>query len=475
MSNRRKPKSRRYRLAFLWLALSLLAACREGNGSTAMVTATPATAPKVSAPQGEPGPSPTAVRPTLPAVATPDQVATATREPAPTLTPGADRGPFADGEELRCGLLLPVVPAPAATAAVTRLDSSQSLETIPETARPAVARLLAAPETVGLVAYEIGREEEGIALNSQVPMPLASVVKIVHLIAYAEAVQAGELDPQTSVPLAELEKYYLANSDLNAHPKAVAELRAEGLVSGEPEAVPLEVVPRMMIEFSSNAATDYLHQLLGQERLEQTIVALGLQSHTAPCPFLGQFLLMGKRDTEPEVDAYLADPARYSREVWAATERYVAGEDGQQGWRGRWRRPSLETQADFSERLNTEASAGDYAGLMAQIAENQLGPWEQNVRIRRYLEWPTFFETNQRTLAWLGYKGGSLPGILTVAYYAQPWDAARPVVVVLFFRELPLDTYRQWRRTLPHDELARWLLYEREAIPLLRAILAAEE
>lgn len=403
-------------------------------------------------------------------------------KPAVTLTPTAtsdagqvvDRGPFSAGEEARCGVLLPVLPA-AGPAPVSIEDTGQSLDAIPEAARPALARILEAPETVGLVAYEVGQEEAGIFFNADVPMPLASVVKIVHLVAYAEAVETGEIDPQMPVPLAELEQYYLPNSDLNAHPEAVDALRAEGLVSGEPPSVPLEVVPRMMIEFSSNAATDYLHDLLGQKRLEETIIDLGLSSHTAPCPFLGQFLLMGSGDGRAEVDGYLADPARYSREVWAVTEAYVGGESGSRGWQGRWRRPSLETQAYFAEKLNAQASARDYAGLMAQIAENELGPWEQNVRIRRYLEWPTFFSVNQQALAWLGYKGGSLPGILTVAYYAQPWDAPRPVVVVLFFRDLPLNTYRQWRRTLPHDELARWLLYEREAIPLVRQMLSAGE
>ena len=183
---------------------------------------------------------------------------------------------------------------------------------------------------------------------------------------------------------------------------------------------------------------------------------------------------MGSGNGIGEVQAYVNSPSRYSREVWAVTEAYAAGESDRSGWRGRWRRPSLETQAYFANRLNAQASAADYASLMARIAENALGPWEQNVRIRRYLEWPTFFTVNQQSLAWLGYKGGSLPGVLTVAYYAQPWDVTRPVVVVLFFRDLPLGTYRQWRRSLPHDELARWLLYEREAIPLLRELLAGE-
>ena len=47
-----------------------------------------------------------------------------------------------------------------------------------------------------------------------------------------------------------------------------------------------------------------------------------------------------------------------------------------------------------------------------------------------------------------------------------------PIVVALFFRDLEgRTTYRQWRDNLAHDELARWLLYDPQAIPALRAVL----
>jgi hypothetical protein len=368
-----------------------------------------------------------------------------------------------------CGLTLPVL-APETAPAVSRLAGNPSLAAVPEAARPAVEMILRQPGRAGLVAYELGREGEGLFLNPDLPLPLASVVKVIHLVAYAEAVRAGELDPAQPVLLADLERYYLANSDLNAHPDAVADLRAEGRVFGDPPAVLLEDVPRMMMQYSSNAATDYLHLLLGQERLEATIASLGLASHTAPCPFLGQFLLMG--NGAGGATGYLAEPDRYAVEVMAATLAFgdEEGSAASRGWRGRTQRPDMEVQMLYSELFNAHASARDYASLMGRIAENQLGAWDHSVLIRRYLEWPTAFPANQ-SLAWLGYKGGSLPGVLTASYYAQPWDRARPVVVTLFLHDLPLETYRDWRRSLPNDELARWLLYDRNAIETLRTIL----
>jgi D-alanyl-D-alanine carboxypeptidase len=393
--------------------------------------------------------------------------------PVPSATATATALPPLPEGEARCGVMLPVI-APSVTAVTNPLAgaSAAELEAVPEAARAAVRQMFSEPGSVGLAAYELGKEDEGVYLNADTPLPLASVVKLIHLITYAEAVQNGELDPEQPVLLAELERYYLANSDLSAHPDAVAELRAEGRVFGDPPAIRLGDVPRMMMEYSSNAATDYLHVLLGQQRLEATIVELGMSSHTAPCPFLGQFLLMSEGAGAAE--AYYEDPQLYAADVMAATLAYSSETASgiARAWRGRAQRPEIATQAIYSELFNAHASARDYAALMGRIADNQFGPWEQNVRLRSYLEWPTAFPANQPALAWLGYKGGSLPGVLTAAYYAQPWDRARPVVVALLFHDLPLTTYRQWRRNLPNDELARWLLYDPAAIGTLRAILS---
>lgn len=486
------PRSRALRigaclLVLFFLVLTLPACARQSSGMLAMT-------PLPSAPDVAAASATATVSQDAPAVQDAGTAATAVTAPAfPPVTPTpesvateaplvelatiealvASLGPF-QMDESHCGIQLPVLALPQVET--SRLSQSAAqLSQVPEEVRPAVAYMMANPSHVGLAAYEVGREADGLYLNADNPVPLASVVKVIHLVAYANAVQLGELDPSAVVPLSELERYYLPNSDLGSHPRAIATLVEEGRVFGQPPAILLEDVPRIMMEYSSNAATDYLHMLLGQERIEATVTALGMAHQTAPCPFLGQFLLMGSReDGLGPIQNLIENPQQYSRDVMALTEQYSTDSAFRTtlgAWQNRDRRPTIESQQLFSELLNAHGSARDYAHLMAQIALNNMGPWEESVRVRRYMEWPTHFPDNQERLAWLGYKGGSLPGVLTAVYYAQPWDTVQPVVAALFFHELPTDIYREWRRNLPHDELARWLLRDREAIPILRALL----
>jgi D-alanyl-D-alanine carboxypeptidase len=271
----------------------------------------------------------------------------------------------------------------------------------------------------------------------------------------------------------------LPGSDLRAHPQAIAQLAERGLVSGDPPAFPLEELPWIMLRNSSNAATDYLHLILGQETVENTALKLGLESQTAPCPFLGQFLTISNHtrsgDNEDAIRALIADPAAYGQLVMDLTAAYRGSAEFREA-EGRWyqrsRRPTWEAQSLFSETLNAQGSARDYADLMATIVQNELGSSYVNFLVRRNLEWPmSVYPINQDLFYTVGYKNGTLPGILNSLYYASPREGGGLLVVALFFRHLPETTYQQWRRDLPHDDLARWLLTEPRAIPALRIAL----
>ncbi len=375
----------------------------------------------------------------------------------------------------RCGLLLPLASGPTEPANIS-YDIEIPAEMLPSEALPALERLISAPETVALVAYEVGRESQGVYHNPDFPMPLASVVKIINLVAYAEAAAEGVLNPADWISLDELNRSYLPGSDLGAHNRALSELEERGLIGRDPPSIPLEQVPWMMIRHSSNAASDYIHLALGQEKIEATAVQLGLTHQTAPCPWIGQFLIINNNESTSNnnrvaVQEMIENPAEYGREVMRLSKAFTDDPDFRQEelsqrWRG-----NINTQKLFSHNLNAQGSAQEYADLMARILNNDLGSSYVNILIRRALEWPTEFVVNQEYFDFVGYKNGSLPGILTTVYYGQRREDGAQIVVALFFRDLPMNVYRNWRHSLPHDEFARWLLMEQSGIQILNQLL----
>jgi hypothetical protein len=210
---------------------------------------------------------------------------------------------------------------------------------------------------------------------------------------------------------------------------------------------------------------------IGQEIIENTVLTLDLPTHTAPCPFVGQFLSVSNHtrsgSDRQAVEGFIDDPEFYGQEVMRLTE-YFMNDPEFRNAEGYWRAP-VSVQRYFSDNLNQQASARDYARLMSNIIQNNVGSDYVNILVRRAIEWPMIFAANQQLFSTIGYKNGSLPGVLTIAYYGQRLEDGAQTVVVLLFRDLPMQMYRQWRQSLAHDELARWFLADPNAIRTFRA------
>ena len=465
------------RLFLLAAALLILAAACAGEPAAGVTPA--ATAAGAPSPTHTATAVPTKVLPS-PTPAAPE--ATETAVPFPTAAAPPSIPPFYFRDVVSCGLELPILTPYDGPLVTSLAPDAAALENvrqlIPQEALPALEQLLAAPHTVGLAAYRAGEEDAGVYLNGDVPLPLASVVKVIHLIAYAEAVAAGELNPTDTVFVEDLDRFYF-RLDQRAHLNALEGLEEDGRIFGTPPALILDEVAHMMIEYSSNAATDYVHTALGQRTIEETALELGIESQTAPCPFVGQFLIMDNHtrpltSSQTAAEFYNADPLRYGEDVMQLTAAYSEDAEFHEealAWRRANRRPNLNTQRRFSEQFNARGSAVEYAELMARLALNDLGSDESSFIARRHLEWPMQYSENQELFSNLAYKGGALPGILTTVYYAYPIGETAPLVVALFYHDLPNSTYQQWRRSLAHDEFARWLLYDPQAIPALRSTI----
>ena len=143
--------------------LALGAACRPPAAVAPTSTPAPATGTPLPA-------APPALSATLPAAPSPTPFAS-------TATP-IYAGPFSPP----CGLSLPALPPDGpASATLTLTDEAALRALVPAAAWPAVEQLRDAPASVGLVAYQVGRQAEGIYWNADTPMPLASVAKVITL------------------------------------------------------------------------------------------------------------------------------------------------------------------------------------------------------------------------------------------------------------------------------------------------------
>ena len=303
--------------------------------------------------------------------------------------------------------------------------------------------IIANTDDVGFACYPVDDPDAGVYLNPDEAFLLASTFKIVILAEYARQVVAGDLDPQERISTDAVEQYYLANTDGGAHPAWLedTEIDADNTIA-------LSDVPRGMITFSSNAATDYLMARLAENADYGALYELvGMENTRLPQSIIGLFLiLVNPEDGVVDLETLTQETQR-SRAL-VQEDQFVSDADYRDSTSEfvLGNLPPVTTQTEFFATYGNAGSARDFTHLMNAIFTGELFGADESVIMREYLEWAMEFPGIQQLFDAFGTKGGSLPGILTSAYFVQPVEGD-PVIFSLFFRNLPLDIHQAWSQT----------------------------
>lgn len=306
------------------------------------------------------------------------------------------------------------------------------------------------PDAVSVTLMRNG--EKLFSRNEDVPMPLASTVKIIVAVAYAKQAAKDTVNPQEAVGLDILARYYLPGLDGNAHADWLRHVQQKGAAEGG--RVSLEEVAAGMIRFSSNANTEYLMERLGFDTLDRTLRELGLNDHEPLHPFVASLLipyelgLQGGGLTTKEARSSVKEQIRrmtlneYQALALRIHEKLREDADG-----------SYKRAADILswydqdfDILNSDrfikGTTAEYAEIMRKINSRAFFDDKTQHHLTRLLEG---LMENPRNQAWLrhaGRKGGSTAYVLTEAMYAADKEGNQ-TEMALFFKDLdPLDRMR---------------------------------
>jgi len=289
--------------------------------------------------------------------------------------------------------------------------------------------LLENSQTSSLYVAENGVEL--IAYQSDIVRPLASTVKMLVAVEYAMQIEEGMLHKDSFVALDDLNRYYIKNTDGNAHENWLKTMDADGKVKNNE--VTLHDVAKGMVTYSSNANTDYLINLLGISAINERAKILGLTQHEEVYPIVGALLIPNEINsasmTEEKLIRKLEDMPieEYRTLAKKLSEQMIEGKTNIED--ETFDLP-MDVQRVWSDRL-IGASANDYGKLLAIISNDEL-PAIAAETTRDLLEWPMQInEGNHERFVHLGAKGGSTAFVLNDAMYAEDHDGNKIEIVIL--------------------------------------------
>ncbi|MFC7622954.1 serine hydrolase [Microlunatus sp. GCM10028923] len=270
------------------------------------------------------------------------------------------------------------------------------------------------------------------------PRVLASTIKVVHLAAYATAVSRGLLDPAEPIRLGDWDARHPYVSDGRAHFSALTALgipcNEYGIADDPDRTVPLDTLVAAMIDFSDNAATDYLRGRLGDPALHRAAAAGGwhrpdtrslqgevlqliLPEHAAP---VGAPTALRRVIGDHLAQRFIHD-LTFRKQVWDRIPEMPATSEEQWPW----------TQG------HAHGTAAELAGLHHAVAAGTFRPRSALPVIRGHLERGLASLVPEGAAA-VGFKGGSLPRTVNIGLNVR-WQDGRTGVLALMLTGLSDD------------------------------------
>lgn len=256
---------------------------------------------------------------------------------------------------------------------------------------------------------------------------LGSTVKLIIAIECAEQIAVAKISADELILISELEKFYVPGTDGGAHEKwlkRVVTKRADNQVK-------LIDVAKGMIEFSSNANTEWLLNKLGIQNVNSRLDSLGIKMHT-PIFYPVSSLFVGieafpiiendelaKRISDMKLDDYIY----YTNNIHNLLLKDL-------NYKQKYIKLNASVQKSWSDKLPA-STAGEYFSLLKKINNRFYFSDKTQSYLDTLLEFPMADADNHKKYKHYGMKGGSTICVSTKALYATDLNDRKTELVYM--------------------------------------------
>ncbi|SHH99146.1 serine hydrolase [Virgibacillus chiguensis] len=262
-----------------------------------------------------------------------------------------------------------------------------------------------------------------LTFNQNVKFPLASTVKIIIAFNFVRLVTTCKLSLSEKVSLSYIDKFYVVNTDGGAHPEWKKSIDNSSEVS-------LLDVAKGMMQFSSNACTDYLMNRIGLDVINESLRDLQINTHDKITYLTPSVLMPGYLSDKKKIATTKMETMRSASYQSLSEELFKKTEQGEcEDLKEKTSRMlSRKIQYLITEKLPSSTTK-DYVDLMYKLGKEILSDEEKKLFSEILIG--ENIKGNQDNYFW--YKGGATPFVLTSSLYKE--NAEHSIVISLFMRD----------------------------------------
>lgn len=282
-----------------------------------------------------------------------------------------------------------------------------------------------------------------IEQNIKKQMPLASTMKLIIAIEFAEQVSKGILNAEEQVAKDDLLTFYVPNTDGDAHINWAES--DETLEYGD--SVPIKNVAKGMIQYSSNANAEWLMDHLGLENINTQLDKLDFKHHTPIYPIVSSLFISNaylKNESDESLVSKLNGLSQQQYIQYALEIHDKLKQNPE--YRNQPLELTEEIQYVWSSRLPA-ASVSDYYSLMQKLNSKTYFKQETQNILDEIIETSMPYKSVNQFYEHLGSKSGSTLYIMAQALYAKDKKGNR-TEMVYFFNDLEPQERKKMTMTL---------------------------
>ncbi|WP_162098287.1 serine hydrolase [Fictibacillus macauensis] len=285
-----------------------------------------------------------------------------------------------------------------------------------------------------------------VSYQAHKPRVLASTMKVLVALEYARQAAKGKLQPTERIPLADLARYYVKGTDGGAHENWLHVMKERKEIVNE--TVALESVAKGMIQFSSNANTEYMMHRLGMQAVNNVRKWMNMPHQEPLYPFSSAVLIPTYyKEKHPK----LSERALYEHVKRLPPRQYRSLSEKlfKQIGKGKtfthhvWNK---QFDALWGDRL-PKGTAAEYAALMRRLNAKKEFSKAMQTRLDAVMEGVMDHPRNQKWLRYAGQKGGSTTTVATNVVYATD-KHGNHTEIVYFAEHVPERSYEKLTRNM---------------------------
>lgn len=285
-------------------------------------------------------------------------------------------------------------------------------------------------------------------LNQKKNMPLASTVKIIIAIEYACQVKNKIINPDEEVELKYINKFYIKNTDGNAHLKWIKSISNKVIKNK----VTIREIAIGMIKFSSNANTEWLIEKLGVKNINSRIKVLKLKSHTPIYYFTSALFIPLDRYPKLEGNELTRQMKMLSKEKYIEISNSIHTKlKIDASYKKKLGNVNIDVQKIWSDNLPS-SNVSDYVSIMKKINSRTYFDKLTQQYLDEVMEYILDNPKKEDRIAHIGMKGGLTAFVLTKAIYSTD-NKGNKTELAYFFNNLSTFETLELQKSMKEFEL----------------------